>query len=113
MIRTLTSATLAASALALAATAEETIVIDVSTVDFADSAQVAAVYETIVAASEAVCEDGVLRAPRSELGLGERAPLYAMCVADTVDRSIAAAGLAPLAQIHAMRDAQAFEVAAQ
>jgi hypothetical protein len=118
MIRTPLSApfaaTLAACALGAAAFAgEDTIVIDVSEVDFADPAAVAIVYDQVVAASEAVCTTIYIDEMPHTVSYFERVRLYDKCVAVTIEDAISAADLQPLSATHAARDVEAYQVAAQ
>ena len=108
------AATLAASALAAAALAgEDTIIIDVSDVDFTDPSEVAALYEEVVEASEAVCEAIYIDGMGWQVGYSTRLRMYDECVAVTLEDAIEDAELQTLSETHASRDLEAFEIAAQ
>jgi UrcA family protein len=107
------AATLAASALATAASAgEDSVVIDVSSVDFTDPAAVAAVYDEIVEASQAVCEAIYVAGQDYRVSYFTRVRMSDACVEATIADTIAAAKLPALSETHAMRDIEAITLAA-
>lgn len=100
MIRTVLTASLAAAAVAFAASAED-VVIDISSVDFNDPAQVSAVYAKVVEASETICNELYIEAAPRQVGYFEAARMYAACVKVTVDDTVKAAELPALSAAHA------------
>ena len=112
MIRTIT-ATLAATTLAGAVSAADTVVIDVTDVDFSDPAQAATVYERIVAASEEVCADMNFGSVASHGALSTQRYAYAQCVTLTIAEAVDEANRPALSREHAAQDVETFEVASQ
>jgi UrcA family protein len=111
MIRTLSVAALAASVLSVSVQAKDSVTIDVSGVNFADPAQVSALYDKVLQASRDVCAEIYLNAPLRDVALSERRPLYAACVKETVDGAVKTADQPALTQLHAANDVDAYALA--
>jgi hypothetical protein len=101
MIRSIIAASLAAAAVTVAASAADDVVIDVTGVDFADPAQVSAVYDKVVEASRSVCEEIYIKDAPFQINYFERQRMFAACVELTVADTVKAASLPALSELYA------------
>lgn len=101
MARTLITSTLAAVALAAAASAGESVVIDIAGVDFNDPAQATAIYSKVVDAAEAVCAEMYIDDATHLIGYAERVRMAADCVDATIAETLAKAEQPALEAIYA------------
>jgi hypothetical protein len=101
MIRTIITASLAAAAITVAASAADDVVIDISGVDLADPTQVSSVYDQVVEASRAVCDEIYIKDANFKVGYFERLRMYSSCVELTIEDTIEASGLPALSALHA------------
>ncbi len=101
MIRTIITASLAAAAITVAASAADDVFIDISGVDFADQTQVSAVYEKVVEASRSVCEEMYIHDAGYQVSYFTRQRMFAACVEQTVADTVAASELPALSALHA------------